>query len=100
MILFCKRKMTPLRLLFTILLLNAFFGCASAPDKEPKIGPPPNLTMAARNEFDRIIHEYARTKKGWSQEEHSIELVGSYSNFVLFTRHHRDDIGPLATAGG
>ena len=91
-----RQKMTArsasISVVVTLLALTA---CSHVSDVEPQVGPPPSLTSHEERAFERVIRDFARTKK-WSPEAYSIKLVGGYSGVVVFSVAHRDD----TTAGG
>ena len=93
-------KMPRLQLLSVALLSCAFCGCTTTADRAPVVGLPPSLTVEARRDYDRVIREYARVKKGWTEEEYSTKLVRVSSGIVVFSLVHRDDTGANATVGG
>ena len=82
------------------LLASGFLGCAHVPDEEPVIGPPPSMSMTERSKFERVIRDYLAREKRWAPEEYSVGLSGAYDGIVVFKLTHRDDGGPLASAGG
>ena len=73
----------------------AVTACVHVEEVEPRVGPPPSLSSVDQNTLERVVRDFAQTKK-WLPDEYSIKLVGGYGGIVVYTLAHRDD----TTVGG